>query len=63
VKGKLGAAFGSYGWSGEGPKMLAERMRGLRFRVPEDPLRVQLVPSDEDLAACEAYGRRLAEAL
>jgi len=63
VKGKVGAAFGSYGWSGEGPKMLAERMRGLRFRVPEDPLRVQLVPSDEDLAACEDYGRRLAEAL
>lgn len=63
VKGKLGAAFGSYGWSGEGPKMLAERMRGLKFRVPEEPLRVQLVPSAEDLETCVAYGRKLAEAL
>ncbi len=63
VKGKLGAAFGSFGWSGEGPKMLADRMKGLKFRVPEEPLRVQLVPSEADLAACEAYGQKLAAAL
>jgi flavorubredoxin len=63
VKGKLGAAFGSFGWSGEGPKMIADRMKGLRFRVPEDPVRVQLVPTDADLGACEAFGVRLIEAL
>lgn len=63
VKGKLGAAFGSFGWSGEGPKMLSERMRGLRFRVPEEPMRVQLVPTERDLSACEGYGMRLIEAL
>ncbi|GAB4276598.1 MAG: FprA family A-type flavoprotein [Deferrisomatales bacterium] len=63
VKGKLGAAFGSFGWSGEGPKMIADRMKGLRFRVVEDPVRVQLVPTDEDLSACEAYGMRLIEAM
>lgn len=63
VKGKLGAAFGSYGWSGEGPKMLADRMKGLKFRMPEEPLRAQLVPSEADLAACEAYGQKLAAAL
>ncbi|MDW7711475.1 MAG: FprA family A-type flavoprotein [Deferrisomatales bacterium] len=63
VKGKLGAAFGSFGWSGEGPRMIADRMRGLRFRVPEEPVRVQLVPTEEDLAACEAFGMRLIETL
>lgn len=63
VKGKLGAAFGSFGWSGEGPKMIAERMKGLRFRVPEEPIRVQLVPTAADLAACEAFGMRLIEGL
>ncbi len=63
VKGKLGAAFGSFGWSGEGPKMIADRMRGLRFRVPEEPVRVQLVPTDEDLRACESFGMRLIETL
>jgi len=63
VKGKLGAAFGSFGWSGEGPKMVSDRMKGMRFRVPEEPMRAQLVPTEEDLAACEAYGMRLVEAL
>jgi flavorubredoxin len=63
VKGKLGASFGSFGWSGEGPKMLSDRMKGMRFRVPEESMRVQLVPTEEDLAACEAYGMRLVEAL
>lgn len=63
IKKKLGASFGSYGWSGEGPKMLAERLKGLKFRVPEEPLRVQLVPTDDDLKACRAYGATLAAAL
>lgn len=63
VKKKLGAAFGSYGWSGEGPKMISDRLLGLKFRVPEPPLRVQLVPTEEDLATCAAFGARLAAAL
>ncbi|MBI5017750.1 MAG: FprA family A-type flavoprotein [Deltaproteobacteria bacterium] len=63
MKDKVGAAFGSYGWSGEGPKMLADRLRGLKLKVPEDPLRVQLVPTEADLAAAEEYGKRLAGAL
>jgi flavorubredoxin len=63
LKDKLGATFGAFGWSGEGPLMLAERMKGLKFRVPEEPMRVQLVPSDADLKACEEYGKRLVSAL
>ena len=63
IKKKLGAAFGSYGWSGEGPKMLTERMKGLKLRVPMDPLRIKLVPTDEDLATCHEYGKALAEEL
>jgi flavorubredoxin len=63
VKDKLGASFGSFGWSGEGPVMLADRMKGLQFRVPEAPVKVQLVPTDADLKACEEYGKRLAAAL
>ncbi len=63
IKKKVGAAFGSYGWSGEGPKMLTERMKGLKLRVPLDPLRIKLVPTDEDLAACREYGKALAAEL
>jgi flavorubredoxin len=63
LKDKLGASFGAFGWSGEGPLMIAERMKGLKFRVPEEPMRVQLVPTDADLKSCEEYGKRLAAAL
>ena len=27
LKGKIGAAFGSYGWSGEAPKLILEIMK------------------------------------
>jgi flavorubredoxin len=63
LKGKVGAAFGSYGWSGEAPKLIAERLKGLKFRVEEEPFRVNLVPTGEDLKAAEEYGRRIAKSL
>ena len=63
LKGKVGASFGSYGWSGEAPKLIAERLKGLKFRVEEEPLRVNLVPTAEDLAEAEEFGRRLALSL
>lgn len=60
LRGKVGAAFGSYGWSGEGPKMLAERLKSLKFKVEEEPLRVVLVPTEEDLRNARELGKRLA---
>jgi len=63
LKGKIGATFGSYGWSGEAPKLIAERLKGLKFKVEEEPLRVNLVPTAEDLKAAEDYGKRIAKAL
>src|SRR5659263_772905 len=41
VKGKIGAAFGSYGWSGEAPGMIAEKLRELGMKVIDPVLRVQ----------------------
>lgn len=63
VKGKLGAAFGSFGWSGEAPKLLAERMKNLGFKLPQEPLRVRLVPSEGDLAQSRQFGKDLARAM
>ena len=63
LKGKVGAAFGSYGWSGEAVRMIEDRMRGLKMRVPVAGLRVKLIPTDEELAECTAFGREIAEAL
>jgi flavorubredoxin len=63
LKGKVGAAFGSYGWSGEAPKLIAERLKGLKFKVEEEPLRVNLVPTEDDLREAEEFGRRIARSL
>ena len=63
LKGKLGAAFGSYGWSGEAVRMIEDRMRGLKMRVPVAGLRIKLIPTDEELAECRDFGRRLAAAV
>jgi flavorubredoxin len=63
LKGKVGASFGSYGWSGEAPKLIAERLRGLKFKVEEEPFRVNLVPTYEDLKEAEEFGKRVAQRL
>lgn len=63
LKGKLGAAFGSYGWSGEAVPMIEDRLRGLKLRVPVPGLRIKLIPTEEELTACRDFGRRLALAL
>jgi NADH oxidase (H2O-forming) len=60
VAGKLGAAFGSYGWSGEAVRMVEDRLRGLKLRVPVAGVRARLIPVDEELDECRALGRELA---
>ena len=62
-RGKVGAAFGSYGWTGEAPDMLHERMRGLKFRLPKPPMKIKLIPTEEELDACRVYGTEFAEAV
>ncbi|MBU1642573.1 FprA family A-type flavoprotein [bacterium] len=59
--GKVGASFGSYGWTGEAPEMLHDRMRWLKFRLPVAPLKVKLIPTEEELEACFAFGVEVAE--
>ena len=63
LKGKIGAAFGSYGWSGEAVRMIEDRMRGLKMRIPINGLRVKLIPTDEELDECRDLGRSLSGAL
>jgi NADH oxidase (H2O-forming) len=63
LKGKLGAAFGSYGWTGEAVPMIEDRLRGLKLRVPVAGLRVKLIPTEEELEGCRAFGRAIASAI
>jgi flavodoxin I len=60
AKGKFGGAFGSYGWSGESPGMIAEKMREIGMKVIDPVLRVQYTPEEKDLEECKRLGKDLA---
>ena len=57
LKKKAGAAFGSYGWSGEGTRLLSSLLTEAGFAVVDEGIRAQWVPDSAALAACEEYGR------
>ncbi len=63
IKDKLGAAFGSYGWTGEAVAMVEDRLRGLKLRVPVRGVKAKLIPNDAELAQCWLLGHQLAEHL
>jgi flavorubredoxin len=63
VKGKIGASFGSMGWSGEAVEFIDQRLANLKFKVPNPGLQVTLIPGEEDLAKCFEFGRALALAI
>ena len=47
-RGKVAAAFGSFGWSGEGVPMLTQRLKSLKFKVIEEGLRFKFVPDKKE---------------
>lgn len=61
--GKLGAAFGSYGWSGEAPIVIANQMREMGMYVIDPVLRILHKPTDKDLQECKRLGVDIAEKL
>ena len=63
IKGKIGVAFGSYGWSGEAPGMIADKMRKGGMEILDPVLRVQYKPSDKDIKECNRLGKDIAEKL
>ncbi|MBC8209361.1 MAG: flavodoxin domain-containing protein [Desulfobulbaceae bacterium] len=60
---KIGAAFGSFGWSGEAVKLLNASMEEMKFDVVDDGLKVKYVPESCDLSDCVALGRKVGQAL
>jgi NADH oxidase (H2O-forming) len=52
-RGKAAAAFGSYGWSGEGVPMMTERLSSLKFKVVSPGLKFNFVPSEDDFNKAE----------
>ena len=61
--GLIGAAFGSYGWSGESVKQVEELLSGMKVEIAAEAHRVKYVPTGEMLATCRKLGEAIAEKL
>ena len=62
-KKKKGAAFGSYGWSGDAVKQLNALLTEAGFELVNDGIAKLWVPDDAALDDCREYGRQFAQAL
>lgn len=59
-KNKVGAAFGTWGWSGEGVGVLEENLRASEIEVSAPGVKAKWHPAPEDLEACRILGRSIA---
>jgi flavorubredoxin len=60
-KGKLGGAFGSYGWSGESPKIILENFRLLKLKIFEETAGFKFAPAGQKEEFLKDFGRRFAQ--
>jgi flavorubredoxin len=56
----LGAAFGSYGWSGAGIDEVAAALQAMKVTTVADSLKIKYVPGVQDLEQCRQWGRAIA---
>jgi len=61
--GKIGAAFGSYGWSGEAVKLITKSLEEMKIKVLNPGLSLQFVPDHEGLRKCVELGREIGKAI
>ncbi|MCX9088259.1 MAG: flavodoxin domain-containing protein [Candidatus Methanoperedens sp.] len=60
-KNKVGAAFGSYGWSGENVKHIEETLEKAKIKVLQEGIKFKWQPSKEELDKCVEFGRQFAQ--
>jgi NADH oxidase (H2O-forming) len=60
-KGKLGGAFGSYGWSGESPNLILENLRLLKLKIFEETAAFKFSPESHKKEYLREFGRNFAQ--
>jgi flavorubredoxin len=60
---KIGAAFGSYGWSGESVKHLDAMLKEMKMDVVVESIAVKNAPGDDVLEKCHELGKTIASEL
>jgi flavorubredoxin len=61
--GKIGAAFGSYGWSGESVKIINKSLEEIKIKLAHPGVSLQFVPDHAGLRQCVDLGRDVAKAM
>lgn len=59
-KGKTAGAFGSYGWSGEAPKIILENFRNLKLKTFDETASFKFAPGADKKDALIEFGKRFA---
>ncbi|MFC1940553.1 flavodoxin domain-containing protein [Chloroflexota bacterium] len=60
---KVGAAFGSYGWSGESVKIIEEHLSSCKVQLVAEGVRAKWQPKSDDLVKCEELGQKVAQSI
>jgi len=60
LEGKVGGAFGAFGWSGEAPQRIFETMKNIfKMKMTGDFLRLKSVALEGGVQMAQGYGRDL----
>jgi flavorubredoxin len=62
-KNKIGAVFGSYGWSGESTKYLSQILEDMKVEIVGDAVKARYVPDTGTLFQCSELGKKISETL
>lgn len=57
---KPAGSFGDYGWTGEAPELIRDRLKGLKMKFAGEPKKVCFRPKEEDLEMMAEYAREVA---
>lgn len=59
-RGKPAGVFGSFGWSGEAVEMIFERLKSLGFKVNENIIKANFMPSNNDIEKIKNFAKEVA---
>lgn len=62
-KKKKGAAFGSYGWSGESNDIIEEKLKDAKIELVQDGLKLLWNPDQDAMEECREFGKEFAKKL
>ncbi|MFA5779047.1 MAG: flavodoxin domain-containing protein [Elusimicrobiota bacterium] len=60
IKNRIGASFGSFGWSGESVKIIENILRESGIEVVQPSISAKYMPSSDDLKNCFEFGKNFA---